>query len=200
MAWYGKKGRKIIGEVKSGLVVYPAEAGLPTPYYYIELADTGEDTQMVACYKLIDKDIKKYYKTGDYSNLRKPYRVDKVHKPAFKAETALGKVLNSKVKNGEVYMQTSYAPACFVSEVTTNTDTATGKLAQGFKEYVPREVGKVIQDHKQKVVNVPDQEPTGVFIGLSHVHWLKDVITPENLSDYLGYLNSYYFRNDSFDY
>ena len=153
---------------------------------------------MVVAYHLRDKDIKTYYKTGDYNYLQKPKsKVNVKRKPKFRAKTSLGKYMSTKVQPGSNYVETLYEPACFVSEVTSNIDTLTEKLENGFAEMVPREIGKQIMDNKEKKINVPDQEPTGLFIGFSHVHWLTDTITPSGLRDYLEFLHSTYFPDET---
>lgn len=187
----------MIGEVKTGVVVYPEDKTLPTPYYYVEVTDTGDDAMVVA-YKITDKQKVKFDKTGDYTYLQKPKTsVRKHHKLKFKDKTDLGKQLAQRVSEGWTdYVETLYAPACFVSEVTSNVDTLNDTLERGFSEYVPREIGQVIQDKKEKKVNLPDQEPTGVFIGFSHIHWFKDTIPPQGLTDYLDFLHDAYFNSE----
>lgn len=183
----------MIGELKAGVVLYDTGEKLLTPFYYIEQLENETDTMIVA-YELEPKQIKKYRKTGEYGQLHKPYKVTQVTPQRPKSTgTPLGNLMKDQGKfDKKPHISTQYKTASFVSILEQGIDTQDGNFQSGFKEMKPKSIGEVVQDHYAKKTNMPNQEETGVFIGLSHVHWLKDVISPDYLKDYLSYLHNYY--------
>ena len=190
----------LVNDIKSGVVVYYESSEndtteRPVPYYYVEAVnDNGVD--VVIAYDLDEKSLKRFKTTGDLSCLTKAHTTSKVNKTTS-LKGKIGKhITRLKGKHKESYFVTEYKAANFVSTVLTGTDTLTGNLEKGFKEYTNGDLGKLKMGKTGFAINVPVQEPTGVFIGVSHIHWLKDVVNPEGLSDYLNVLMNQYVSPD----
>lgn len=184
----------MIGEVKSGLVLID-----DTPYYYIEQFEDNGETMVVA-YKPNSKEIKKYKSTHDPLVITKPHKNEAVltyGKLGKNPKSELGKQLDRKGKNKPTKgIETKYLAPAFISLVEQGTDSVDDSFGDGFKEYVPQELGAIMETREEgktkRGVALPDQVPSGVFISLRHVYWLKDVFTPKGLPEFLDSLYTSY--------
>lgn len=163
-------------DVQSGAVIVDKE-----PYYYVDLVNEG-DTQMIIAYELSKNSVDKYHQTGDPKLLARAGKVKYVNHMTLNpnANSKLTKYLINKLgnKNGRRELKVFYKTAIFVSPVVYGTDTINGNYTQGFYEMASQDIQGPLNG------SYPKMDPTGVFIGLSHVHWIKDNYDFKKLNSY----------------
>jgi hypothetical protein len=142
------------------------------PYYYVELVSDGVD-QLIIAYELSKRGLAAYEDTNNPNVLAKAsaLQVEDIDKYDTSPKgSPLSRYLGVKLgdKNKQHKMKTFYKPAIFVSQVVNGTDSITDNFGPGFMEMKPTRIAGPINDSYQKL------EPTGVFIGLNNIKWIKN--------------------------
>lgn len=176
-------------EVKSGVVIYENQ-----PYYYVDMI-SGDDGDMIIAYDLSKESIKNYEITKD------PRVLKRAGKGKYVKQVKINPNNDSKLaqfmakhlgnKNTKDTLRIYYKTAVFTSPVVYGTDTFSDNYMQGFYEMARQDVRGPLNGQ------YPPMEPTGVFIGLNNVYWLKDVYDFKRLNGYdlpLYQNYSQYFR------
>lgn len=142
------------------------------PYYYVELVSDGTD-QLIIAYELSKRGLAAYAETGNPNVLAKASAMQfegfnkyDVSPKASPLSRYLGVKLGDKNKQHK--MKTFYKPALFVSELVNGTDSITNNFGPGFMEMKKT----IVFCNKDK--QYPQMIPTGVFIGLNNVKWIKN--------------------------
>lgn len=142
------------------------------PYYYVELVTDGSD-QLIIAYELSKRGLAAYAETNNPNVLAKASTMQIANENKYDTSpkaSPLSRYLGVKLgdKNKESKMKTFFKPALFVSEVTNGTDSITDNFGPGFMEMKPTRVAGPVDNSYQKM------EPTGVFIGLNNIKWIKN--------------------------
>lgn len=154
-------------DVQSGVVIVDN-----TPYYYVDLIH-GSDGDLIVAYELSKKSVKNYNQTRDPTLLAKANKGEYLKAQRFKTDTKsdLAKHLADKLgnKNDRKQLRFFYKAALFTAPVEYDTDSISGDYVKGFKEMNKTVITGPING------KYPRMKPTGVFIGLNNIKWLKDV-------------------------
>lgn len=167
-------------ELKSGIVIVDDE-----PYYFVDQVN-GIDGSLIVAYSLSKKSVNLYKQNHNPYVLRKAGRITVGTVKKFSdADNAspLSKHLSKRKNNEKVVTKIEYNPAIFVSYVTKGTDSITNTFGNGFPEMQKTAIKGPVNGHYQTM------KPTGVFIGLNNVKWIKDVY---DFSQWKGYLTPIY--------
>ena len=167
-------------ELKSGVVIVDKE-----PYYFVDMVQ-GVDGQIIVAYSLSKKSIEEYKRNYNPYVLRKAGQMDIGVIKKFSDDTnasPLSKYLSKRKDNEKTVTKVRYSPAIFVSYVTQGTDSISNTWGDGFPEMKKTTIRGPVNGHYQAM------KPTGVFIGLNNVKWLKDVY---DFSKWKGYLAPIY--------
>ena len=167
-------------ELKSGIVIVDE-----MPYYFVDQVN-GVDGRLIVAYSLSRKSIELYKRNHNPRVLKKARRIDiGITKKFSDSDSAspLSKHLSKRKDNTKKVTKIRYNPAIFVSYVTQGTDSITNTFGDGFPEMQKTAIRGPVNGHYQAM------EPTGVFIGLNNVKWIKDVY---DFSQWKGYLTPIY--------
>ena len=154
-----------ISSVDSGIVFVEDE-----PYYYIDMID-GEEGKLVIAYEISKSSIDAYNKGGkqDIQLLGKAKKVQEINISKYSSTTALSKKAKLKDEDSERKVtKVLYKPALFVSPVVQHEDTFSDSIQTCFAEMGKEQIVGPVTGY------YPAMKPTGVFIGLNHVKWIKD--------------------------
>ncbi len=171
-------------DVQSGPVIVNEK-----PYYYVDKIH-GPDGDLIVAYELSKSGLRKYEQNKNPLTLGKAYKIDdivyKKYDSTSKNASPLVKLLSKRKNNVTMHSKIYYKPAIFVSYVEDGTDSITETYGQGFKEmHAVKVVGPVTNKYEE-------MKPTGVFIGLNNVKWLKDVYDFSRWQGYLVPIYSHY--------
>ena len=140
-----------------------------TPVYILETVSTKDpNMQTVAAYAPVIEEV------GGELFIRKKYtKVPATTGPQFKDSTVLGRlaILKNQDKIKKVTEDRIDLPL-FISKLEYGTDTFTGHIGMGFKEY-------------KSSVNPKESGPTGVFICLDSVKWSHKKADPNKVMEYI---------------
>lgn len=153
-------------ETRSGAVIFDNE-----PYYYVDEIN-GSEGPMIIAYDLSKHSIDEYQRSRNPDVLTKAaqgrymdsYQVD----PRSSSKLAQHLVKKFGEHNRDRKVHLFYKAALFTAPEHYGVDTATKSYVLGFNEMAKQQIQGPINGH------YPPMQPTGVFIGLNHVHWIKD--------------------------
>ena len=182
-----------IESIKAGVVFIKNN-----PYYYIEQVSTANaDTPYIVAYNISKNSLEAYRESGDYAKLDKKSFIRRVSSPTVLGVTPLSKIITKgKNKLTESHNEVLFEKPLFVSEVTIGTDSFSGDYDLGFEEYVKGpKYDETRANRNSSNGSQPAVVPTGVFIGLKHISWIREYIPVAGLSAYLSTL-----LDDTFGY
>lgn len=182
-----------IESIKAGIVFIKNN-----PYYYVEQVSTADsDSSYIVAYNISKNSLEAYKESGDYSVLDKKSFIRRVSSPTVLGATPLSKIVTKgKSKLTESHNEVLFEKPLFVSEVTIGTDSFSGDYDLGFEEYVKGpHYDETRVNRNSSNGSQPAVVPTGVFIGLKHVSWIREYIPIAGLSAYLSTL-----LDDTFGY
>lgn len=160
-------------DVQSGPVIVNDK-----PYYYVDKIH-GPDGDLIVAYNLLKSSVRKYEQTKNPLALTKAMAEDTITSHKYTSASPLSKLLSLRKGSQKTRIVIRYKPAIFVSYVEDGIDSITETYGQGFKEMHQTQIKGPINNRYQEM------KPTGVFIGLNNVKWLKDVY---DFSRWQGYL------------
>lgn len=165
-------------DVQAGIVIVDNN-----PYYYIERVKDNND-DMVIAYDFSKTSLRKYNKTHDPKDLGKASYMETKDFQRFRIDknaSALSKHLGDKLQqdNQVKQLRVYYKPALFVAPILQGEDSVTNNFGLGFPEMKKSKMTGPINGKYAQV------EPTGVFIGLNNVKWIKDYY---DFSRWQGYI------------
>lgn len=167
-------------ELKSGIVIVDDE-----PYYFVDQVN-GIDGSLIIAYSLSKKSIELYKQNHNPRVLKKAGRINIGTIKKFSDSdnaSPLSKHLSKRKGNTKKVTKIEYNPAVFVSYITQGIDSITNTFGDGFPEMQKTAIRGPVNGHYQAM------KPTGVFIGLNNVKWIKDVY---DFSQWKGYLTPIY--------
>lgn len=167
-------------ELKSGIVIVDDD-----PYYFVDQVN-GIDGSLIVAYSLSKKSIELYKQNHNPRVLKKAGRINIGTIKKFSDSdnaSPLSKHLSKRKGNTKKVTKVEYNPAVFVSYVTQGIDSITNTFGDGFPEMQKTAIRGPVNGHYQAM------KPTGVFIGLNNVKWIKDVY---DFSQWQGYLTPIY--------
>lgn len=185
--------------ISNGIVEYDGK-----PYYYIERCVFNREV-MILAYNFSKKSLKAFQKSKDWKDLDRANKMveRKVKTVSESVSTPLSKMVRDKLgtKNETSFYVTKYQVPIFVTGITLDKDTVTGRLQEGFREKKANYIGLVAKNSKGKTsIRYPKMIDTGVFIGYEHIRWIGHSVTPEGLTKmasniYRVYQNAISFNN-----
>lgn len=171
-------------DVQSGVVIIKEK-----PYYFVEQVH-GDNGDLIIAYSLSKQSLVHYKQTHDPKVLAKAAIMKQVSYKRFRdddSSSTLSRDLAEDLGDKNTRHRTTifYKAAIFTSPVTYGTDSVSGNYGKGFAEMKPTQITGPMNGH------YPKMEPTGIFIGLNNIKWLKDVY---NFNRFKGYNYPIYDR------
>ncbi|MBT9670508.1 hypothetical protein GPK34_00455 [Secundilactobacillus kimchicus] len=147
------------------------------PVWYMVEHDGDGELRYLSVFALAEKSVKRYNKTKDVNDLQRDFKVTVIEPNPYHGKTPLSKLAAQQYKDTHKPIQkVNYRKPIFTTVITTGTDTFSQEFGVGFYEHEPT-IHTVVSGKSVQTAG----NPTGVFLSLDRVTWIRWAVPTNEL-------------------